>query len=205
MIQLGIMINTTQSYQIWVQDIPLCLGRSEKWQRPVIWSRAHVASSKVESSNIILRAFWFCSYLTYRIEGFKERIPYRWYSSCSEVSLRPTSNICDPGLMPTVWAGVPCVTWCTKTPVLLPPITVSWLSSDSPWKEMLSRRPLTRIAFARERIRKGGAVDLERLMRQQTCYCMDHLFYENTKGLSLSSEINAQIIYNNKHLKVLYL
>lgn len=50
-----------------LQDIPSCLGRRERWQRPVTWSRAHVASSKVESSSTILRAFWFCSYFTCKV------------------------------------------------------------------------------------------------------------------------------------------
>lgn len=44
--------------------LPSCRGRRERWQRPVTWPRAHMASSKVESSSTILRAFWFCSYFT---------------------------------------------------------------------------------------------------------------------------------------------
>lgn len=79
----------------------------------------------------------------------------------------PTSTICAPGLMPTVWAALPSVTRCTNTPVLLPPTTVSWLSSASPWREMVSTRPLTRMAFGRDRIRKGGADVLDKLHEEQ--------------------------------------
>lgn len=53
-------------------DIPSCLGRRERWQRPVTCPRAHIASSKVESSSTILRAFWFCLHFTCGTTGLRE-------------------------------------------------------------------------------------------------------------------------------------
>lgn len=142
-------------------DVPSCLGRRERWQTPATWPRAHMASSKVESSSTILRAFWFFSYFTCRPTAFSQQVIRRKIAFTH--TFAPTSTIWAPGLMPTVWAALPSVTWCTNTPVLLPPTTASWLRSASPWKEMLRTLPLTRIAFGRERIRKGGTEDLDRL------------------------------------------
>lgn len=166
-------------------DIPSCLGRSERWQRPVIWPRAHTASSKVESSSTILRDFWFCSYCTCKPAVFWDMYSCRQYNKnqCFRNTLRHTSTICAPGLMPTVWAGLPSDTWWTKTPVLLPPTTASWLSSASPWKEMLSIRPLTRMAFWRERMRKGGATGFDRLVREQNLIIAISFLYNAHKPI----------------------
>lgn len=102
--------------------------------------------------------------------------------------------------MPTVWAGLPSDTWWTKTPVLLPPTTASWLSSASPWKEMLSTRPLTRMAFWRERIKKGGAAVFDRLVREEI-WLLQFLFFTMNISLYLGRYIFSKRRKRSRPLK----
>lgn len=140
-----------------------------------------MASSRVESSSTILSAFWFCSYFTWKKNSRVMKRIYittQGYPKISTTRADPTSTIWAPGLMPTVWAMLPSVTWRTNTPVLFPPTTVSCVSSASPWKEMLRTRSLMRIALGRHRRRKGGTdSQLENEEEGKWCWCFREWLY----------------------------
>lgn len=91
---------------------------------------------------------------------------WRIWSPLKQLKHTHTSRICAPGLIPMLCAAEPSVTLWTKTPVLLPPMTCSWLSSASPWKDRVWARLVMRTAWGRERTRNGGADTRDTLYRK---------------------------------------